>query len=205
MYHPPMADNAASPSTSNVARRGAGIWIRRAGVALAAVVVAVIGAAYFLPREPEVTRRIEIAAPADKLFPLVADLRHFPEWSPWFVADPATAITFTGPLDGAGQTLSWKSASPQVGWGKMTVATTDPSRSAEILVDFADQGTATSWFRLEPAEEGKTTVTWGIRTDLGFSPLNRYSGLWIDGVVGPDFERGLARLKALAEAPPKTG
>jgi hypothetical protein len=72
-------------------------------------------------------------------------------------------------------------------------------------VQFADQGTAKSWLRIEPKDAATTTVSWGFSTDLGFSPLNRYSGLWMGNIVGPDFERGLARLKALAEAPPKSG
>jgi hypothetical protein len=41
--------------------------------------------------------------------------------------------------------------------------------------------------------------------DLGANPLARYFGLWMDGMVGPDFEEGLGRLKALAEAQPKVG
>lgn len=41
--------------------------------------------------------------------------------------------------------------------------------------------------------------------DLGANPLARYFGLWMDGMVGPDFEEGLGRLKALSEAQPKVG
>jgi hypothetical protein len=200
-----MPDEVRGEAKRGRGRRGTLWWVKRSALALAAGVIAAIGVAYLLPREPEVTRRVEIAAPAEKVFPLVGDLRHFPEWSPWFVADPQVAITFTGPLEGAGQTLTWQSKVPEVGWGKLTVTRNEPGKAAEMLLEFADQGTATSWFRVEPRGATATTVTWGFRTDLGLSPINRYSGLWVDGVVGPDFERGLARLKALAETPPKAG
>jgi len=38
--------------------------------------------------------------------------------------------------------------------------------------------------------------------DLGAGPIRRYFGLFMDGMIGPDYERGLGRLKTLAEAPP---
>lgn len=195
-------ESAGTPERTRRSRRGARWWIARGALALAAGFVAVVAFAYVLPREPVVTRSIDIALPAAKVLPLVADLRRFPEWSPWFVPDPAIAITFTGPLEGAGQTLTWQSKLAEVGTGKMTVTAIDRN-GADILVAFADQGTAKSWFRLEPKSAALTGVAWSFSTDLGMSPVNRYSGLWIGNIVGPDFERGLARLKALAEAPPK--
>ena len=198
-----MASESGTPEPR--AKGGAGrlAWLKRGGIALAAGATAAIAVAYLLPRQPEVSRRIEIAAPAARVFPLVADLRHFAEWSPWFAADPDIAVTFTGPLAGVGQTLNWQSKSPDVGRGKLTVTSVTPEGAADILVEFADQGSAETWFRVEPRGDSAAAVTWGIRTDLGLSPINRYSGLWIDGVVGPDFERGLGRLKALAESAAK--
>ncbi|CAN5246493.1 hypothetical protein BH10PSE9_BH10PSE9_20180 [soil metagenome] len=197
-------ESAGTPEQPLRPSRGARWWLTRGALALAAGFAAVVAFAYVLPREPVVTRSIDLALPAAKVLPLVADLRHFPEWSPWFVPDPAIAITFTGPLDGLGQTLTWNSKLAEVGTGKMTVTAAD-NNGADILVAFADQGTAKSWFRLQPKGEALTTVAWSFSTDLGMSPINRYSGLWIGNIVGPDFERGLARLKAVAEAAPKPG
>jgi hypothetical protein len=53
---------------------------------------------------------------------------------------------------------------------------------------------------LEPAASG-TRVTWGFDSDLGFNPIARYFGMMADDVIGPDYEKGLARLKAIAETP----
>ena len=36
--------------------------------------------------------------------------------------------------------------------------------------------------------------------DLGGNPVNRYFGLIMDKMIGPDFEEGLAKLKEIAEA-----
>ena len=184
--------------------RDVGFWLKWGAFAVAALVVAAIVGAYFLPREPEVSRSIDIAAPRAAVFPLVADLRHLPAWSPQLAADPGVAVIYTGPLDGVGQTMTWESKLPQVGSGVETITAVAPDATVEMSVRRAGQKATAAWFHLVEKGAGQTTVVWGFRTDLGFNPLSRYRGLAIDGVVGPDYERGLARLKTLAEAPPKT-
>jgi hypothetical protein len=69
-----------------------------------------------------VTRSVEIATPPSAVFALVGDLRRFNEWSPWADIDPETVFTFTGPIDGVGQTLNWESKDERVGTGSMSIA-----------------------------------------------------------------------------------
>ncbi len=176
--------------------------VRWVAVGVGIVIVVVVAGAFFMPRHPVVSRSIEIAEPAATVFPLVSDLRRFNDWSPWFDRDPNAAYTFTGPTDGVGQTFHWKSDKPEVGSGSMTVQRLDPNKEVEISLEFTDRGTATTWIDLEPDSAG-TKVAWKFSTDLGFNPVDRYFGLMFDGLVGPDYERGLARLKTLAETPPE--
>ena len=97
-----------------------------AGVAL--VLAALVVVAYFLPREAQVTRSIDIAAPPSAIFPIASDLRRFNEWSPWVALDPATTYTLSGPTDGVGQTLNWASKDPTVGSGMMALTIVDPDK-----------------------------------------------------------------------------
>ena len=55
---------------------------------------------------------------------------------------------------------------------------------------------------LEPAEGG-VKVVWVDAGDLGMNPMSRWFGLFLDGMIGPDFEKGLAKMKRLGEAAPK--
>lgn len=206
----PGAANAASDApvpdvVQPARRRGVGFWLKWSAAGVVALVVAALLGAYLLPREPEVTRSIDIAVPRATLFPLVADLRHLPDWLPLFAADPDVVVTFTGPLDGVGQTLTWESKVPAVGSGVQKVTAIEPDSTVEMSVSRAGRPATAAWFRLTEKTAGQTTVVWGFRTDVGFSPVSRYRGLAIDAVVGPDYERGLERLKAYAEAPPKSG
>ncbi len=195
------APDAAIP----VKRPGVMVWLKWGGIGAVALVLAALIGGYSLPREPEVTRSIDIAQPRATVFPLVGDLRHLADWSPWLAGDPGVAITYTGPLDGVGQTVTWESKLPAVGSGAVTITAIVPNEAVQMRVTRAGMPETAAWFTLTEKGAGKTTVVWGYRKDLGFNPVNRYRGLSIDGEVGPDYERGLARLKAFAEAPPPTG
>jgi hypothetical protein len=52
---------------------------------------------------------------------------------------------------------------------------------------------------LEPAAAG-VKVVWVDAGELGMNPVHRWFGLFLDRIIGPDFERGLNNLKRLAEA-----
>lgn len=173
--------------------------VKRILAAIVVIVVLLVVVAYLLPRHATVSRSIDIDAPPAVIYPLVADLRRVNEWSPWLEIDPDVEITFTGPADGVGQTMNWTSDDPNVGSGSQSITMLEPDSRVETAVDFGDQGSATASFDLEP--DGETTeVTWGFSSDLGFNPVARYFGLMFDGWIGADYEKGLAKLKTVAEA-----
>lgn len=174
--------------------------LRWLGLGIIALVVAALVVAFILPRHAVVVRTVDVEAPTT-VWPIVSDLRRFNEWSPWNGLDPDATYTFTGPIDGLGQTLNWQSGDERVGNGSMTIAGLEPDSRVDLVIAFADAGTAQSFVVLEPTGAG-TKVTWGFDSDLGFNPIARYFGMMADGVVGPDYEAGLARLKTIAEAPP---
>lgn len=156
-----------------------------------------IGGAYVLPADVSVRRSIVVDAPPAKVFPLVNDLKAFSQWSPWSAADPKLSVTFAGPDAGAGQSMTWVSDKPEVGKGTQTITASEPDRRVSSALDFGDMGKAAAFFDLAPEGAG-TKVTWGLDTTMN-SPFERWLGLWLDGAIGAEYERGLVRLKALAE------
>ena len=60
----------------------------------------------------------------------------------------------------------------------------------------------TTSFAIAPAGEGASRVTWTMtgRKTLVTKVMGIFKSM--DAMVGPDFEKGLARLKATAESPP---
>jgi uncharacterized protein YndB with AHSA1/START domain len=167
-------------------------WL--AGVVVALVVIFFAGA-YLLPGEAVLQRQTRIAAPPEKVYAVLAAIRRFNDFSPWMEMDPNSKISFEGPESGAGQKMSWQSE--KLGNGSMTIVEATPDRRVGSELDFGAMGKASASFELAPADGG-TAVTWGFRQVL-HDPLQRWFGLMIGRWVGPDYERGLAKLKALVE------
>ena len=162
------------------------------------VIVLVLGA-FLLPREVAVSRTASIAAPAEKIFPLVNSMQATESWSPWLSRDPNTKLTYSGPETGVGNKLEWASDVPEVGNGTQIITASTQNERVETALDFGSMGKAEAYFDLVKAGDG-TDVTWGFVTDTGYNPMARWMGLMMDGFVGPDYEKGLENIKALAEA-----
>lgn len=168
-------------------------------IALAALVALLFVGGMFLSPKFSVTRTVQINAAPDRVYALVANPRHWKDWSVWNRRDPSMAIEYTGPEAGTGAAWAWKSKSE--GDGKMTFTAAEPGKRVVYDLFFPDFGTtSTGELRFEPKSAG-TEVTWVMNGDMGSNPLFRWMALFGDKMVGPDFEGGLANLKALAEKP----
>lgn len=76
---------------------------------------------------------------------------------------------------------------------------TEPSKSVDFTINFTDMdSSAKGRFDLEPTPGG-TRVRWRMESDAGNSPMQRWFGfLALDRLVGPYFERGLAKMARIA-------
>jgi effector-binding domain-containing protein/uncharacterized protein YndB with AHSA1/START domain len=176
--------------------------LKKVVVAVVAVVVVLFVVGLFLPSKVHLERSTTIAAPQATVFTLVNGFKRFSDWSPWAARDPATKYSFEGPPAGPGARLTWKSDNPQVGNGAQWITESKPFEKVSTNLDFGPDGAATATFLLAP-EAGGTKLTWTFDTDLGGSPIARYFGLMMEGMLAPDYEKGLANLKTLAEKLPK--
>lgn len=166
------------------------------GLVLLLAVVLVAGG-WMLSPKFSVSRSVTVAAPPEKVYALVADPRRWKEWSVWNRRDPAMQITYSGPPEGAGAAWAWTSKSQ--GDGKMTFTEAQPGARVAYDLYFPDFGTTSRGDLRFVAEGAATRVTWTMDGDMGSNPLFRWFALFADGMVGADFEAGLANLKALAE------
>lgn len=167
---------------------------------VAALLLAVgLGGGLLLSPKFTVSRTLTINAAPEKIYALIADPRGWALWSAWNRRDPAMAIEYSGPASGAGAVWAWKSKSQ--GDGRMTFTSAEAPKRLGYELFFPDFGTtSTGDFRLD-ANGGATQVTWTMNGDMGRNPVYRWMGLFMDKMVGPDFDAGLANLKALAEKP----
>ena len=168
--------------------------------ALLVVVIVLVGVAYMLPREVHVERSIVIERPAATIYTLLSSFKRFNEWSPWSDLDLNAKTTLSGPESGVGARLSW-SGNDKIGTGTEVITAMVPNESVSCDLDFGSQGIAKAGFQLLPDANG-TRVVWSVDMDMGNNPVGRYMGLAMDGMIGKDYDKGLARMKALLEKEP---
>ena len=170
-------------------------------VAIVAVLAVVIASQ---PSAFRITRSATMAAPPEAVFPQVNDLHKWEAWSPWAKMDPDCKMTFEGPATGTGASYAW-SGNNKVGQGHMLITTSKPSELVLIKLDFIKPFKATNVteFTFKP-EGGRTVVTWTMSGTNNFMAKAFVLVMNCDRMVGGQFEKGLADMKALVEAGQKS-
>lgn len=172
--------------------------LKKLGITLAIAIGLVIAVVSTRPDTFKVERSATIDAPADVVYGLVADFHGWAGWSPWEALDPAMNKTYEG--SGKGATYFW-SGNKQVGEGRMTIVDTKPNEQLDIKLEFIKpfESTNQTQFTFQAAGD-KTTVTWSMSGAANFMSKAMTLVKSMDEMVGPDFEKGLAKLKVGAEA-----
>jgi hypothetical protein len=165
---------------------------------LAAVIVIILGLAAMQPDSYSVTRSASIKAPPDQLIAMIADFNRWRDWSPWEKLDPAMHRTISTPASGPGATYAW-TGNKDVGKGRMDIASVTPNQvviNLEFIEPFASRNMTA--FTVTPAGDG-SKVVWTMSGPMAFPSKIMAVFVSMDRMIGKDFERGLAQMKALAE------
>ncbi len=169
-------------------------------VTIAAVVAVFLIIVALQPAEFRVSRSATIAASPSAVFPHVNDLHKWEAWNPWGKIDPAMKQTYEGAPAGVGAIYSWVGNS-QVGEGRMTITESRPSDLVQIKLEFFKpfKGTNTAEFTFKP-EGNQTAVTWSMWGKKNFLVKIFHLFMSMDNMIGGQFEKGLADMKAVVEA-----
>ncbi len=169
------------------------------GVLLGLIILLAV-VAFFLPRRYQVERSIVIAAKPETVFPLVADLAAWKRWGVWYQRDPTMTLSYSSATTTVGGWTAWRSKSE--GNGRATLTAVQPSQKVTYTLEMEGMSMlGEGAFILTPVPGG-TRVDSVMSGDLGLNPMARWFGLFLDRMVGPDFEQGLVRLKQIAETTP---
>lgn len=152
------------------------------------------------PADFRITRSATINAPAETIFPLINDLHNWAAWSPWDKLDPTMKKTHDGSAAGVGASYHWN-GNNKVGEGRMTITESRAPSHIGLKLEFLRPMRATNQtvFTLTSGSNG-TTVEWAMTGKNNFVAKAFCMFMNMDKMVGKDFEKGLAQLKAVAEA-----
>lgn len=170
-----------------------------AGGALVVGVAVVLILASIKPDTFRVSRSIEIDAPPEAIYPLIADFREMQKWSPYEKSDPAMQRTLSGSDRGVGAVYEWKGNS-MAGEGRIAIIDAVPASSVtmdlHMIKPFACRNVVL--YTIEPRGD-VTRVTWDMQGPSPFMAKTMQVFMNMDSVCGKQFEEGLASLKRLAE------
>ena len=169
---------------------------------LALVIIAIL---FFIilvgrPDEFKVVRAATIAAAPATLFEQVNDFHKWEAWSPWAKLDPACKNSYSGAAVGKDAGFAWE-GNNKVGAGRMTITESQSPELIRINLEFLRpfKSTNTTEFTFK-SQSSQTLVTWTMSGKNNF--MSKVFGLFVDceKMVGKDFEKGLASIKAITES-----
>lgn len=167
------------------------------GLLTLAVLLVVVG--FFLPSRARVERSLNMRATSVAVFPRVATLTRWPEWTAWTTNRfPDMQTKFSGPPSGVGAVMMAEGKSS--GNGTVTITRAEPAQGVWYDLDF-EHGTQLfhGSITFYSVNDGMK-VTWAIETDMGANPFKRWAGLVLDKLMGGDMAAGLTNLKQQVES-----
>lgn len=167
-----------------------------------AVVLAIAALLLYASTRPDifkVQRSASIRASADKIHPLIGDLRRFNTWNPYNRKDPNMKGSYRGPEAGPGAHFEFE-GNKDVGKGSIEIVESNAPAKVVMKLDMVEpfEGHNIVEFTLAPQGDA-TEVTWAMHGPAPF--MAKLMGIFIDmdRMVGRDFEAGLDNLKAVVE------
>ena len=169
----------------------------------ALIIIVVLIAAFlaFVATRPNafrIQRATSVKAPPEKIYPLINDLHQFNTWNPFAKADPNVKLTYSGAQSGKGAVYDWQSK--KMGVGRMEIVDTAAPSRVVAKLDFVKPMEAHNIveFTLEPRGDA-TNVTWAMHGPMPFMSKLMTLFFSMERMVGGEFEKGLANMKAAVE------
>ncbi|MCF6262255.1 MAG: SRPBCC family protein [Xanthomonadales bacterium] len=168
---------------------------------LIVLLLGLIVGSFFLPDRVLVERSIELKQKPAEVFSLLNGFQHYSEWSPWH--DESMQYLPSGSERGRGAVLEWQSV--HRGEGRLEITESIAWEKITTRMEFGGSGEVYSRFLFQRSSTG-TTLRWQYESDLSNieNPLYRHAGrylaLMMDDWIIEDYDRGLLRIRQLADA-----
>jgi effector-binding domain-containing protein len=165
-----------------------------------ALIVVVVVFSWLVPVKQSLEKSVSIQAPAAVVFEQVARLQNFNQWSAWNQQDSTVKLKYTGTDGSVGASSHWTGDPKISGEGSITIDSLEPGKMVSQRIHFIQpkEGHANSTFTLSELN-GLTTISWHFESETPrpWNIFNFFSD--IEKNLGPEFEKGLAALKARVE------
>ena len=167
-------------------------------IGLLALILILLAIAFLLPSKYRVERSTFINTDKSTIYDLTCHFQKWDLWTPWTTAIDSTAtFELVGPDGEVGTRRIWDGKILKD--GEMTLTKLVPGELVAYDLSF-QKGKYQSKGKIEIEMHGDSCrVSWVDEGDLGYNPFARYMGLFMEKMMNPDFDKGLSKLKMVAE------
>ncbi len=171
------------------------------GIVIVAVILLVtfLLAGFLGPHGFTMSRSIVIKAPKAVVFKNISDYNNWMKWSPWADLDSNCKYEYYGTQGQIGAGFKWK-GNDKAGQGDMNTTAMNENDSLISKLTFIKPypAEAVAGFKLEDADGG-TKLTWSFSQSYTFSQRPMMLFMNMEKMLGPDYEKGLAKMKEVSE------
>jgi len=159
-----------------------------------AVLALLVAGTYLLPRQVQVQRQATVPLSPSAILALAGSNSGYQRFNPYRTSDPQLKVSLFGPDSGVGSGFHFESKD---GKGSQTVASVSDT-AVDFKIDLGPMGQPTQRIETRPGPTG-TTVVWTMQADMGMNPIGRVMGMFLDKMVGPQFETGLKNMSQITQ------
>jgi uncharacterized membrane protein len=172
--------------------------IKRILLIITAIIALLLIVPLFMSKDYTVEKSITINKPKTEVFNYIKSLKNQDNFSKWAKMDPTMKKSSKGIDETVGFTTMWEGNS-KVGKGEQEIKKITEGQRMDFELRFEKpyKDIAQAYMTTDSTGANQTLVKWGITGHMGY-PMN-IMGLFMNKMIGGDFETGLANLKALQE------
>ena len=152
------------------------------------LLVTFMAVGFLLPGTWSAEVSVEVPVSPESIFPLLADLGRWDEWTQW----AEVQSTLSEPSSGSGAVRSWDD--PQYGSGSVTITESRPPELVRYRVRVGEGTEVIGTLEVEESPNG-SVVTWREEGDFGRNPLMGYVARTMSDSQGRQLSENLDRLK----------
>jgi hypothetical protein len=167
--------------------------LKRIGIGLLSIVIILLVAGLFMPKDYVVTREVTIAKPKTEVFAYVKQLKNQNNYSAWAMMEPDMKKTFRG-VDGTpGFVSAWEGEDVGKGEQEILKIREGEGMDTELRFEKPFKAKANAHINTEAVDESQTKVSWTFEGAQSY-PLNVMNPV-MKWQLGKSFQEGLDNLK----------
>ncbi|GAB0156849.1 SRPBCC family protein [Chryseobacterium sp. Alg-005] len=172
-------------------------------IVLATILILWLVIAAFISGDCQYEKSISINAPVEKVWQNTNTLKAMDQWSPWNDLDPGMKKDWTGSTGQPGEKVCWESQKEEAGKGCQEVTKVDAAgKRIDTTIQFLTpyKSEANAYVTVVPEGNG-SKATWGFTSQIPYPFTIMKLFMNMEEAIGEDYQKGLSRLKAMAEKP----